>query len=159
VRITTAVLAAAIAFAVFGCSGDEGDGPATESKPSPEQEAKAEASPEPEAGGKPSPKQEIEERAGSWAPLFAASADEWACRYMTQPACEQVACESATAGCTPPPSELRKSFEDATVQDIALKGERATATFSNGEVVGLQYLSEHEPDGTWQINRVGANEQ
>jgi hypothetical protein len=39
--------------------------------------------------------------------------------------------------CTPPSSEFRKSFEDATVQDIAIKGEQAGAKLSNGEAVEL----------------------
>jgi len=39
--------------------------------------------------------------------------------------------------CKPPSDAFRKSFEGASVQDIAIKGDRAAARFSNGEVVEL----------------------
>lgn len=80
---------------------------------------------------------------------------------MTQPACQRVvACERVgpmpsarrIPNCTLPSSKFRKSFEDATVRDIAVKAHRAAARFSNGEIVEL-----FGDGGTWLIVKVGGN--
>jgi hypothetical protein len=52
--------------------------------------------------------------------------------------------------CKPPSDAFRKSFEGASVQDIAIKGGRAAARFSNGEVVELVSVV----DG-WSIAKFG----
>jgi hypothetical protein len=105
-----------------------------------------------------SPEEKIDETAGLWARLFAAAADRAACRYETQPLCERITCERISGpleNCTPPSSGFRKSFRDATVQDIAIKGDRAAAKFSNGEAVELFHATQ-EGD-VWWIAKFGGN--
>jgi hypothetical protein len=67
---------------------------------------------------------------------------------MGQPACERADCERVGNGpiknCTPPPSEFRESFADATVGRVVVDGHRATAEFSNGESVEFEG---QKPDG------------
>jgi hypothetical protein len=102
-----------------------------------------------------SPKQEIGRIGNNWGRLFAA-ADRRACQYMTQPACERVACERVGSGpipnCTLPSSKFRRSFEDATVQAVVIKGHRAAARFSNGELVEF-----YGDGGTWSIHKLAGN--
>jgi hypothetical protein len=149
-----AVLAAFIALVLAGC-GDE-DSTTTEAKPSPEQK--------------------IEQTGNKWAPLFAAAHDFAACKYQTQPLCDRTTCEHVGGpeakpepirNCTPPSSAFRKSFEDATVQDIAIKGERAGAKLSNGELVefvgvqpahcvGSACPQRPRPDH-WLVSNLGGN--
>ena len=99
------------------------------------------------------PKQEIQRIGNSWARLFAA-ADRRACQYMSQPACERVVCERVGSGpipnCTLPSSKFRRSFEDATVQAVVIKGHRAAARFSTGAMVEL-----YGDQGTWSIHKFG----
>jgi hypothetical protein len=144
VRVTTAVLAAVTALVLAGCGDDEDS--TTEATLSPEQK--------------------IEQTVDKRAPLFAAAADRAACRYQTQPLCERVDCERVATGpiknCTPPSSEFRKSFEDATVQDVAIKGDQAGAKLSNGETVELFHRSGNlqagvEEAGGWLIHKLGGN--
>lgn len=101
------------------------------------------------------PKQEIKRIGNSWGRLFAA-ADREACRYMGQPACERVVCERVGSrpipNCTLPSSKFRRSFEDATVQAVVIKGHRAAARFSNGELVEF-----YGDGGTWSIYKLGGN--
>jgi hypothetical protein len=88
----------------------------------------------------PSAEQEITLIANNWAPLFAAG-EGHSCSHMTQPLCERIACVrvggSKIRNCTPPTRAFRKSFEDATVQEIAIKRHRAAVRFSNGKVIEL----------------------
>jgi hypothetical protein len=97
---------------------------------------------------------------------LAAAADRAACPYQTQPLYERIACERVATGpiknCTPPSSEFRKSFEDATVQDVAIKGDQAGAKLSNGEAVELFHRSGNlqagvEEAGGWLIHKLGGN--
>ena len=101
------------------------------------------------------PKQEIKRIGNSWGRLFAA-ADREACRYMGQPACERVVCERVGSrpipSCTLPSSKFRRSFEDATVQAVVIRGHRAAARFSNGELVEF-----YGDGGTWSIYKLGGN--
>jgi len=101
------------------------------------------------------PKQEIKRIGNSWGRLFAA-ADRRACRYMIQLACERVVCQRLGSGpipnCTLPSSMFRRSFEDATVQAVVIKGHRAAAKFSNGELVEF-----YGDGGTWSIYKLGGN--
>ena len=144
VRVTTAVLAAVIALVLDGCGDDE--------------DSTTEAT--------LSPQQKIEQTVDKWAPLFAGAADRAACRYQTQPLCERVDCERVATGpiknCTPPSSAFRNSFEDATVQDIAIRGDQAGAKLSNGEAVELFHRSGNlqagvEEAGGWLIHKLGGN--
>jgi hypothetical protein len=101
------------------------------------------------------PKQEIRRIGNVWGRLFAA-ADRHACRYMSQPACERVACQRLGSGpilnCTLPSSKFRRSFEGATVQAVVIKGHRAAARFSNGELVVF-----YGDGGTWSVHKLGGN--
>jgi hypothetical protein len=108
--------------------------------------------------------QEIERTGNRWAPLFAAARDRAACRYQTQPLCERIDCERVSTGtirnCTPPSSAFRESFADATVEDVAVVGEKAGARFSNGEAVELDGPTLGRapvPGDVWQIHKVGGN--
>jgi hypothetical protein len=90
---------------------------------------------------------ELKRDANTWASLFAVRACN---RYMGQPVCERLHCETQMGefieNCTPVSEAFRKSFADATVEDIKFKGVEvvgpsnrpfylATVKFSNGEVV------------------------
>jgi hypothetical protein len=60
--------------------------------------------------------------------------------------------------CTPPSPAFRLSFARARVEDVEIKGDRAAARFSNGEVVELERVSTNESDelyGHWLINKWG----
>jgi len=167
VRIGAVVLAAALALVAAGCGGDDGSTTTDAEKPAKE---KADGKPSGEHGGQPKPAtgldieaksapgRAIERTTESWAPLFAASADKWGCRYMTQPGCAQVACASVATGpiedCKPASAALRRAFEDATVESIKIEGDRATAELSNGKAVGLVLLGGHEAGDLWRIDQV-----
>jgi hypothetical protein len=101
------------------------------------------------------PKQEIKRIGNSWGRLFAA-ADRQACQYMTQPACERVVCQRVgrqpIPNCTLPSSKFRRSFEDATVQAVVIKGHRAAARFSTGAMVEF-----YGDGGTWSVHKLGGN--
>jgi hypothetical protein len=94
-----------------------------------------------------SPEQEVEQTGNEWASLFAAGGARTGCAYETQPVCERIACEHVghvpIKNCTPPSAAFRRSFEDATVQDIAIKGQNAGVKFSNGEAVELVQVEKY----------------
>jgi hypothetical protein len=108
------------------------------------------------------PKQEVERIANKWARLFAAS-DPAACdRYMAQPACERIDCVRISGpirNCTPLSPAVRKSFADATVQDVAVRGgDEAAVKFSNGQAIELYGgMDEHLQPHDWLIVKVGGN--
>ena len=57
---------------------------------------------------------------------------------MTQPACGRLNCEAVGGpieNCTPATLVFRKSFKDATLEDVAITGGKAAARFSNGETM------------------------
>jgi hypothetical protein len=103
-----------------------------------------------------SAEQEIERTGNRWARHFGAGRP--GCRDMTQPACERTACERPGGrliqNCTPLSLEFRRSFAGAVVEDIAIRGHRAAARFSNGETV---LFSEIAVSGSWSIHKVGGN--
>ena len=92
--------------------------------------------------------------ANRWAQLFASSYPD-ACGYMSQPACERVDCVKVSGypitGCTPLSAEFRKSFQRASVERIVIRGRKASATFTNGEVVELG----RNGWDIWMISKVG----
>ncbi len=94
-----------------------------------------------------SPEQRVEQTGNEWASLFAAVDAGTSCAYETQPVCERIACERVgdvpIKNCTPPSAAFRRSFEDATVQDIAMKGRKAAVKFSNGEAVELAQVEKY----------------
>lgn len=102
-------------------------------------------------------RQEIERIGNSWAGLFA-TFGPGSCQYQTQPLCERVACTRVGGvkirNCTRPTRAFRRSFDGATVEDIVLKGGRAAARFSNGEVVLLVFPSQ---TGTRLVHKLGEN--
>jgi hypothetical protein len=102
-----------------------------------------------------STEEEIQQIGNQWALLFAAG-DEGSCTSMDQPLCERIACERVGAGkiesCTPPSAAFRKSFEDARVERVVVKGARVAARFSNGEVIEL-----HGDGGRWSIVKIGGS--
>lgn len=112
----------------------------------------------------PSHEQKIQQTIDTWAPLYAAGQREAACKLMADPACVRITCEVAggpneplhrVKRCTPPSAAFRKSFADATVEEIAIKGKRATAEFSNGERVEFFWVNGYAVGGVWWIRRVG----
>ena len=75
--------------------------------------------------------------------------------HMTQPLCERIACERAgqvkIPNCTPPTTAYRRSFGKARVEEIAIKGERVAARFSNGELITLVGVV----GGDWLVHKFG----
>ncbi|HMC07507.1 MAG TPA: hypothetical protein VKG89_08960 [Solirubrobacterales bacterium] len=123
-----AVLAAGIALLLAGCGGEED----TTTEADREQE-------------------QIEQVGNEWASLFAASGPT--CElYVGQPMCEREICEhvggETIENCTPPSPGFRASFEDATVEDVEIKGRQAAAKFSNGEAIKLREVLVSEVDGS-----------
>jgi hypothetical protein len=100
-----------------------------------------------------STEQEIQQIGNQWALLFAAG-DEGSCTFMGQPLCERIDCERVGArkieNCTPPSAAFRRSFEDARVEKVVVKGARVSARFSNGEVIEF-----HGDGGRWSIVKIG----
>lgn len=105
-----------------------------------------------------SAEQEIERVGNIWGPLFAGGDRRWAapgtCTYMTPPACERIRCERQRriGNCTPASWQFRRSFADATVVDIVIRGRQAGARFSNGETVEFFDAGE-----AWWIDEVGGD--
>jgi hypothetical protein len=103
-----------------------------------------------------SAEQEIERTGNRWARFFGAG--RLGCQDMTQPACERAACERPGGrliqNCTPLSLEFRSSFAEAVVEDIAIRGHRAAARFSNGETI---LFVEVGASGSWWIHKVGGN--
>jgi hypothetical protein len=102
------------------------------------------------------PEQEIERIGNKWARLFAAG--RTCNRFMAQPACEWLVCKRVGGGsikdCTPLSSEVQRSFAGAVVEDVAIKGQRAAARFSNGEAVRFSGFG-----ADWGVLRVGAGRE
>jgi hypothetical protein len=102
-------------------------------------------------------RQEIERIGNNWAGVFASFGGR-SCKYQTQPLCERIACTRVGGGtirnCSPPARAFRRSFEGATVEEIALKGGRAAAMFSNGEVVRFVFAVQAR---TWMVHKLGGN--
>ena len=74
---------------------------------------------------------------------------------MTQPLCERINCERAGGfkipNCTPPTTAYRRSFGKARLEEIAIKGDRVAARFSNGELITLVGVV----GGNWLVHKVG----
>ena len=80
---------------------------------------------------------------------------------MTQPACERDTCvrvgPKVIPNCRPPSPAFRLSFARAIVEDVEVRGDRAAARFSNGELVELDRVSGDQLDGVWWISGWGRN--
>ena len=141
-----AVLASCTALLLAGCGGDEDS---TTEAVSSTSEVRL------------SPEKQVEHVGNTWAPLFAKDVSA-ACRYMFgQPLCEEF---FGPVGAVVPevrrPSAFQKSFANATVERVKIKGNKAGAEFSNGEPVEfIQETAKRPPGllGEWFINDVGGN--
>jgi type IV secretory pathway VirB10-like protein len=106
----------------------------------------------------PTARQQIERNGNAWARAFATGRPrrDQSCRYQTQPLCERNACVRVGGfkirNCSPPTRAFRHSFLNATVEEIVIKGNRAAARFSNGEVVEFDGAGD-----TWWVHRLGRN--
>ena len=139
---------AVLAFIVFAPNG--GHRPASSSP------AKATATST--AQSEQSAEEEIVRTGSAWATSFAASGRESCVDAMTQPACERVTCNSVRGplkNCVPLPRSVKRSFRGATVQDVVVKGGRAAARFSNGEIV--EFAGAGRPGSPWMVHVVGNN--
>jgi hypothetical protein len=99
------------------------------------------------------PEWEMERIANGWARAFAA--DGRSCYHMTQPLCERIGCERVGGfkipNCTPPTTAYRRSFGKARLEEIAIKGKRVAARFSNGELITLIGVV----GGDWLVHKLG----
>lgn len=107
-------------------------------------------------GASPGAMELIDEAANNWARSFAAS-DPGVCNVMTYSGCELESCvrvpeREPVPKCTRPSTTFRRSFRGATVQEIAINGDRAAARFSNGETVLVTLR-----DDDWSIHKFGGN--
>jgi hypothetical protein len=105
-------------------------------------------------GASPGASELITETAINWARLIASSPQT--CNdYMGQTACEQIKCQrvggTPIPDCRPIDPGWAATFRDATVQEIAIGGDRAAATLSNHATVQLQRIA----TGEWLIDRLG----
>jgi hypothetical protein len=114
-------------------------------------------------GASPGARELITETAINWARLIASSPQT--CNdYMGQTACEQITCQRV--GGTPIPDctlidpSWAATFRDATVQTIAIGGDRAEATLSNnrGSTSATWTLTvqlQRSATGEWLIDKLG----
>jgi hypothetical protein len=153
-RIRVAAASSLLALGVLGLNacggGDDDEGTVTEATVSPETTTEATVPPETTTVAKLPPvnKQQLTRVANRWASRFAVKA---CTPIMGQPVCVRLDCArhlgDPIENCTPVSAAFQRSFADATVEDIALKGiavigkpvaapvHRAAVKFSNGEVV------------------------
>lgn len=103
--------------------------------------------------------QRIRRIAIHWGALLAAG-DPAYCNYAGQPLCERIECRRAGGvpieNCTPMSADTRRSFGDATIEDIAIKGDKAVVKFSNGEAIqlGKDTTGFEHPVEWWWVARV-----
>jgi hypothetical protein len=102
----------------------------------------------------------IAETANNWARQFASTAQ--ACNEYTSWSCEQVNCEreggKRTEGCRPSTKEWRWAAEHrgATVQKIAISGDRAAALLTSPEGFEIQMVQlRPTATGEWLIDELG----
>jgi hypothetical protein len=141
-------LLALSALGLVACGGGHDEDSATAAKVSADTTTEATGPPATTPEAKLSREQvhRLKREANTWASLFA---DRACNRYMGQPMCERLKCvrEVVTPikNCTPVSAAFRKSFADATVEDIKRivlvdywtdrPLYEAAVNFSNGEVV------------------------
>jgi hypothetical protein len=109
----------------------------------------------------------ITDTALNWARVFASSTKPLIALidYMDPTAVDQLKCRRAVPlepdrdglvpipNCMRPTPAYRLSFRDATIQEIAIKGDRAAARFSNGETIRLHRWSAVD----WRVGRIGGD--
>jgi hypothetical protein len=112
-------------------------------------------------GVSPGAREQITETANGWARLFASSAQ--ACNAYTGPTvCEQVNCQreggTPIEGCRPSKKTRQWAAEHrgATVQKIAISGDRAATTLTSPEGFEVEtVLLRRTATGEWLIDRLG----
>jgi hypothetical protein len=110
-------------------------------------------------GVSPGARELITETANNWARLFASSAQ--ACNeYTGRTVCELVKCQrvggTPIEGCTPSAKRWAAEHRGATVQRIAISGDRAAATLTSPEGLELETLQlRRTATGDWLIDRLG----
>jgi hypothetical protein len=136
------LLLLAIALIGLGCGGnDENGGDATTLVGAEEEAALQE-----EIEGL-SDEEQIKRLGNAWADLFAAG-DKAMCPYMHPDIVPAPAsCEQFRQGAFTNSVRIQRTYEGATVTDVTVMGETATARFSNGESVEFQ----KDPDGDWKV--------
>ena len=109
----------------------------------------------PGPGVPPGASELITETANNWARVFASSAQYCNDYYTGRTVCEQVNCQreggTPIEGCRPATPQWAAEFRGATVQKIAISGDRAAATLSNDVIVQLRRIA----TGEWQIDGMG----
>jgi hypothetical protein len=148
VRVATAVLAAVLALVL--ASTTEAASPDTTTEATASRYTTTEVK---------IPKKHVRELervvATKWARLFATEACN---RYMGQDLCRRLLHCKGKSGqhevienCTPVSVAFQRSFADATVEDVALRGYRAAVKFSNGVLVMFYYDHYRPVVGGWVI--------
>jgi hypothetical protein len=175
VRKATGVLFAVLTLLLAGCfDGDEDS--ATEARTT-----ETRLSPEPKTAQVARAASLVAQAGNGWAPLFAKNY-LWACKYVYPPAwegpeagqptpplprrfvrrlCAGFSLQGGSGPHDRPPSRFQRSFADATVESILVKGDKAWAEFSNGELVEFIRVAQAElpidiPAG-WYIYGVGGD--
>jgi hypothetical protein len=98
---------------------------------------------------------EIARVGNGWAPTFAASDGHSCVLDMTERACARAVCGEAGDAfehCVPLSRAAKRSFRDATVQEVTIRTDWAGARFSNGLTVEFVRAL---PDSAWQVDAVG----
>ena len=100
------------------------------------------------------PEWEMERIANRWARVFASTRrgllrphDPAPLRADRLRTCRRV----KILNCTPPTTAYRRSFGKARVEEIAIRGERVAARFSNGELITLVGVV----GGDWLVHKLG----
>jgi hypothetical protein len=110
-------------------------------------------------GVSPGARELITETANNWARLFASSAQ--ACNeYTGRTVCEQVKCQRVGGkpieGCRPSTKGWAAEHRGATVQKIAISGDRAAATLTSPEGLELETVQlRRTATGEWLIDKLG----
>ena len=143
-----ACVAIVIALPVAGCGDDDDDtddGAATS-----EQVGAEEADAYQEEIASLGDEEQIERIGATWADLFAAR-DEEMCGYLHPDiAPSPETCTQFLEGALTASDKLQSSYEGATVTDVRVQGDTATATFSNRQRVEFA----KDPDGAWRVASV-----
>jgi hypothetical protein len=178
VPAAVAVLAAVLAVVLAGCF--DGDQDSTT-----EATTETRLSTEPKTAEVARAADLVAQAGNGWAPLFARNY-LGACKYVYPPTwggpdshgpqptppppaarrsarrlCAGFGLEGGPGPHDRPPSAFQRSFADATVESAVVKGDKAWAEFSNGELVEFIRVAQAElpieiPAG-WFIHRVGGN--
>jgi hypothetical protein len=136
------LLLLAIALIGLGCGGDDENGGDATTFVGAEEEAALQE----EIEGL-SDEEQIKRLGNAWADLFAAG-DKAMCPYMHPDIVPAPAsCEQLRQGAFTNSVRIQRTYEGATVTDVTVMGETATARFSNGESVEFQ----KDPDGDWKV--------